>query len=205
MKRAFLIAFCSVVALSACQRSESTSATDTSVTATTETASTMAMDTSATSTPAATSPYDLQFIDSLTKHHQMAIDMARAAEPKFEHQPLKEAAKKMIDDQTKEIAQLRAWRDQWYPGAAPAENMQMPGMAPMQGMDMSHLHSMSGNALDLMFMDMMIPHHEGALAMGQDALAKAEHQELKDLARKMIDMQTKEIGQMREWKTAWTK
>lgn len=203
MKRAFLIAFCSIVALSACQRTETTSATDTSVAAS-ETASTMAMDTSTTATSAATAPYDLQFIDSLTKHHQMAIDMATMGAPKFEHQQLKDAAKKMIADQSKEIEQLRAWRDQWYPGAAPAENMQMPGMSSMN-MDMSHMQSMSGHALDLMFIDMMIPHHEGGLAMGKDALAKAEHPEIKDLAQKMTEMQAKEIDQMRAWKQAWTK
>lgn len=56
--------------------------------------------------------------------------------------------------------QLRQWRDQWYPGAAPAENMQMPGMSSMN-MEMSHMQAMSGHALDMMFIDMMIPHHEG--------------------------------------------
>lgn len=201
MKRAVLIGFFSIVALGACQRTETTIAADTS----TETASTVAMPTSTTSTSTATAPYDLQFIDSLTRHHQMAIEMAKMAEPKFEHQVLRNAATKMIDDQTKEIEQLREWRDQWYPGATPSENMQMPGMAGMSGMDMSHLQSMSGNALDLMFIDMMIPHHEGALAMAQDALAKAEHQELKNLAQKVIDTQKKEIDQLREWKDAWTK
>jgi uncharacterized protein (DUF305 family) len=198
MKRALLIGFCSVVLLSACQRTETTAVTDTSTTLATETPGSPVTETSTTST----AQYDLQFIDSLTRHHQMAIEMAKMGEPKFEHKDLKDAAKKMIADQTKEIQQLRAWRDQWYPGAAPAENMQMPGMSSMN-MDMSHMQSMSGHALDLMFIDMMIPHHEGGLAMGKDALAKAEHQEIKDLAQKMTEMQAKEIDQMRAWKRAW--
>lgn len=200
MKRALLIGFCSVVLLSACQRTESTAVTDTSATLATETSGSMATGTTAT----ATTQYDLQFIDSLTRHHQMAIDMATMAAPKFEHQPLKDAAKTMVDDQTKEIAQLRQWRDQWYPGAAPAENMQLPGMSSMN-MDMSHMQSMSGHALDMMFIDMMIPHHEGGLAMGQDALAKAEHPELRELAQKMVEKQKKEIDQMKQWKKDWTK
>lgn len=203
MKRALLIGFCSIVVLSACQRSESTSATDTSVIAT-ETTGTRASDTANTAASAATAPYDLQFIDSLTKHHQMAVDMAKMGAPKFEHQQLKDAAGEIVDDQTKEIAQLRTWRDQWYPGAASAENMEMPGMS-SANMDMSHMQTMSGSALDLMFIDMMIPHHEGGLAMGRDALAKAEHQELKDLAQKMIEKQTKEIDQLQQWKKAWAK
>lgn len=204
MKRAFLISFCSIVVLNACQRTETTSGTDTSATTATEKAGSVAAETSTVRASPAAAPYDLQFIDSLTKHHQMAIDMANAAAPKFEHQQLRDAAKKMVDDQTKEIAQLRRWRDQWNPGAASAENMQMPGMSSMN-MDMSHMQTMSGNALDLMFIDMMIPHHQGALAMGQDALAKAEHPEVKALAQTMIDMQKKEIDQMQQWKKTWTK
>lgn len=201
MKRLFLTGFCSIVLLSACQRSESTATTETSETIATETSGSIATETSPTQTAA---PYDLQFIDSLTKHHQMAIDMGKMGAPKFEHQALKDAAKKMVDDQTKEIAQLRQWRDQWYAGAPPAENMQLPGMSSMS-MDMNHLQSMSGHALDMMFIDMMIPHHEGGLAMGQDALAKAEHAELKELAQRMIDKQKPEISQMQQWKKAWVK
>lgn len=202
------LAYLSLVLFGACQRSETytTSERDTSATVAANSSTTSAAnETQTTSKGDDAMPYDLQFIDSLTKHHQMAVEMAKAGEKKFEHQPLKAAAKKIIVDQTKEIAQLRQWRDQWYPGAAAAENMQMPGMSKSMNMDMSHMQTMSGNALDLMFIDMMIQHHQGALAMGQDALAKAEHQELKDLAKKIIDAQKKEIDQMEKWKKAWTK
>jgi uncharacterized protein (DUF305 family) len=72
-------------------------------------------------------------------------------------------------------------------------------------MDMSHMQSMTGHALDMMFIDMMIPHHEGGLAMGQDALAKAEHPEIKGLAQKMIEKQKREIEQMQQWKTDWAR
>jgi uncharacterized protein (DUF305 family) len=202
MKSVIAIGFVLIAALTACKRAETTTDTGTVAPAATETTSTTAA--GQTTTAASSAPYDLQFIDSLMRHHQMAIEMAKMAEPKFEHKDLKDAAKKMIADQTEENQQLRAWRDQWYPGAAPAENMQMPGMSSMN-MDMSHMQSMSGHALDMMFIDMMIPHHEGGLAMGKDALAKAEHQEIKDLAQKMTEMQAKEIDQMRAWKQAWAK
>lgn len=176
-------------ALASCQRQETTAET---------TAPPPAADTAAT-----TASYDLQFLDTMSKHHQMAIDMARMGSEKFAHRELKEKAKKIIDDQGKEIDQMKQWREQWYPGAAPAENMQMPGMAASMSMDMSHLQSMTGRQLDMMFIDMMIPHHEGAIVMAQDALQKAEHQEIKELAQKIIDDQRKEIAQLKQWKEAW--
>ncbi len=111
----------------------------------------------------------------------------------------------MTADQKTEMAQLKAWRDQWYPGAANAENMAMPGMSSM-GMDMGHMQMMGpGHDFDLMFIDMMVPHHQGAIEMSRDALAKAERQEIKDFAQKVIDMQTKEIEQMNAWKTEATR
>src|SRR5687768_15347861 len=128
--------------------------------------------------PVGQAPYDLQFLDTMSKHHQGAVDMARMSEAKIQHPELKKLVAKIPADQQKEIEQMKAWRDQWYPAAAPAENMQMPGMS-QSHMDMSHMETMqAGRAYDVMFIDMMIPHHEGAIAMARDALQKAERQEI---------------------------
>jgi uncharacterized protein (DUF305 family) len=56
---------------------------------------------------------------------------------------------------------------------------------------------------DLMFIDMMIVHHEGAVAMARVALERAEYQEVRDLARQIVDSQQAEIDQMRTWREAW--
>ena len=57
-----------------------------------------------------------------------------------------------------------------------------------------------GHDFDAMFIDMMVPHHESAVAMSRDAIVKAEHPEIKALAQRIIDAQTKEIDQMKTWK-----
>jgi len=153
---------------------------------------------------AASAPYDLQFLDTMTGHHQGAIDMARPAEQKAQHAELKTFAAKIVSDQQKEIAQMKAWRSQWYAGKPEAMNMEMPGMMDsMKGMDMKGMNAASGNEFDLMFLDMMTPHHTGAVAMAKEALTRAEHTEIKNLARQIIDAQEKEIAQMNKWKAAW--
>lgn len=153
---------------------------------------------------AASAPYDLQFIDTMTAHHQSAIDMSRPAEGKAQHAELKAFAAKIAADQQKEIAQMKAWRDGWYAGRPEAMNMEMPGMLDsMKGMDMNGLNTASGNEFDLMFLDMMTPHHVGAVAMAKEALTRAEHTEIKTLARQIIAAQEKEIAQMNKWKAAW--
>jgi len=147
---------------------------------------------------AANAPYDLQFLDTMIVHHQGAVEMARLAEGKLRNAELKALAGKIHADQEDEIRQMKVWRELWYPGAHSAENMLMPGMAGSI-MDMSHMKTMrAGAAWDAMFIDMMIPHHQGAVQMGENALAKAERPDLKELAKKIIDAQTREIEQMKK-------
>ena len=150
------------------------------------------------------SPYDLQFIDTMTDHHEGAIAMARVALDRATHPELKEFARQIVDGQSAEVAQMAEWRAKWFANAAKAVNMAMPGMAAsMKGMDNSHLRMLSGTEFDLMFIQMMLPHHEGALAMSRDALERAQHQEIKDLAQRIIDAQRREIEMMKQWQQAW--
>lgn len=58
-------------------------------------------------------------------------------------------------------------------------------------------------AFDLQFIDMMVPHHQGAVAMAQIALRRAQHPRLRQLARSIIAGQNREISQMRSWRKAW--
>jgi uncharacterized protein (DUF305 family) len=68
-------------------------------------------------------------------------------------------------------------------------------------------HGMAGMAMnqefDLLFIDMMIPHHRSAIAMAEVALAWAEHEEIRTLAQDIIAGQSAEIAQMREWRASW--
>jgi uncharacterized protein (DUF305 family) len=50
---------------------------------------------------------------------------------------------------------------------------------------------------------MMVPHHEGAVAMGDIAQARAEHPEIKQMAEAILSTQTQEIDQMRLWRKEW--
>lgn len=152
-----------------------------------------------TTSSAPTAEYDLQFIDTMTKHHQTAVMMSEMAVQKAADAKVKAFARRVVSDQKKDIERLGTWRGQWYPNAADAHNMQLPGALAMN-MDMSHMQTTTGHDFDTMFVDMMIPHHKGALEMSRDALQKAQRQELKDFAQETIDKQEKEIAELEAWK-----
>lgn len=56
---------------------------------------------------------------------------------------------------------------------------------------------------DRHFIVMMIPHHEGAVAMADLALSRAKHPELKKLAAAIKTTQNQEIQQMQTWYKQW--
>jgi len=56
---------------------------------------------------------------------------------------------------------------------------------------------------DRAFIDMMVPHHQGAIAMAKQLLKKGEQPALRKMADDIISAQTDEIAQMRKWRKAW--
>ncbi len=67
----------------------------------------------------------------------------------------------------------------------------------------SALEGKKGDEFDKAFIEHMIPHHQGAVEMAQLALENAEHQELKNLAKAIIEAQNTEINQMHNWFESW--
>ena len=158
---------------------------------------------------AAAAPYDLQFIDTMTSHHDGAIEMSKLALKNSQNEELRKFAQQIIDDQQRENAQMKNWREKWYAGKSPAKNMEMPGMADsmksMMGDGMKKMEAATGKDFDLMFLSMMIEHHKGAVVMAKDAQARAEHAELKTLAAEIIKAQEAEIKKMTDWQAQWSK
>lgn len=57
--------------------------------------------------------------------------------------------------------------------------------------------------IDRHFIEQMIPHHEGAIEMARIALERSKRPEIQSLANGIIEAQTKEIADMRQWYRDW--
>ncbi len=149
-------------------------------------------------------PFDLQFIDQMIIHHQGAIMSAEHMIADSERAELRQLAENIQKSQADQIEQMRTWREQWYPDAGPTFEMDPTRMNEMMSdehmqemMGDEHMREMMGSdATDAMFLRMMIPHHQLAIDMSEQALQRAEHPELKELAQQIIDEQSAEIGLM---------
>jgi uncharacterized protein (DUF305 family) len=136
-------------------------------------------------------PFDLQFIDGMTMHHEGAIMSSKHMISDSKRPELQELAENIGEGQSGQIDQMQEWRDEWYPNAGQTSRMPAGMMNEMMGDGM-----MGGDATDEMFLRMMIPHHQMAVDMSEKALDEAEHPEVENLARKIIDEQKAEIELM---------
>ena len=154
--------------------------------------------------------YDLRFIDAMNPHHKGAVEMATDALQKSKRPEIKRLAQNIIADQNRELKLMLQWRQAWYPNASSkpvAYDAQMGhtmamSKAQMQGMMNGNLGAADAQ-YDLRFINMMIPHHQGAIVMAQDALNKSQRPEIKRLAQNIITSQQREIDQMKQWRTQW--
>lgn len=93
---------------------------------------------------------------------------------------------------------------------APVMTHQMPDgstmsgdmQSAMDGMTMA-LQGKTGDELDKAFIDGMIVHHEGAVAMARTLLAGTRRPELAKLGNDIIAAQTGEIEMMQQWRRDW--
>lgn len=149
-------------------------------------------------------PYDLHFIDMMIMHHQEGIEMAQLAQTKAVKANVKAFATKAAAEQQKDIDELQAHRNHWYAGQPIMDHAMMQNIHPGMKMDMEDtrrkLRAPQGSAFDRLFLDTMIHHHQMAIEMGKEAIAKAEHSELKEFARKAVAKQQAEITEMNKLK-----
>jgi uncharacterized protein (DUF305 family) len=60
-----------------------------------------------------------------------------------------------------------------------------------------------GSEIDELFINMMVPHHQGAVEMANIALERSGRSEIRELANAIISSQEAEITQLKNWKEQW--
>lgn len=77
-----------------------------------------------------------------------------------------------------------------------ADGQRMPGMATDEQLD--QLRRSTGTDAERLFLQLMIPHHQGGVMMAQYAATRAESPDVRRLAQTMVDSQTAEITAMQQ-------
>ncbi len=142
-------------------------------------------------TAGAASTADVEFAQAMIPHHEGAITMAEAALA-VPDSSLHGLAEQVIAAQRPEIAQLEAWLEEWDADAGHGGHTE-PGHGP-EGMPLPD--DATGAAFDAAWLEGMIEHHRGAIAMAQEQLEDGTHPGARAMAEEIIAAQEAEIADM---------
>lgn len=117
------------------------------------------------------------FVAAMIPHHESAVEMAEIARTRGESEYVKDLAADIARTQTDEIQTLREQDAELAQAGVETGDLGMDH--DMMGMDDDPAMLANADPFDSKFIDMMIPHHEGAVAMAKTELAKGGDPELK--------------------------
>lgn len=145
---------------------------------------------------------DIAFAQGMIPHHRQALEMAELAPGRAKSAEVKKLAEAVEKAQDPEIRTLSGWLTAWgedVPAEGTTDHSSTHGAAGMMtAEDMEELRKASGSAFDTAFMEMMIEHHEGAVAMAETERADGSYAPAKKMAGQISSSQTAEIDRMNE-------
>lgn len=141
------------------------------------------------------------FLEGMVPHHQSAIEMANIGKERATLPEIKQLAGKILAAQNGEITSMkldyqRLFKQELKQNEMAGEKLGV-SMADM-GMSMDTAMLKTANPFDQMFIDMMIPHHQGAIRMARAVLKTTKDTEIRTLATNIIAAQTREIALMND-------
>lgn len=140
---------------------------------------------------------DIMFAQMMIPHHQQAVDMSNLALEKSSNGEILALAKQIKDAQAPEIQEMEHWLE--HAGVSGTIDHDMDHgmeMGMLSAEELAALTTAEGTEFDLIFLEGMIAHHEGAIDMAQMILG-SENAEAKALAEAIISSQTEEIELMK--------
>ena len=144
---------------------------------------------------------DVAFVNAMIPHHEQGVDAADLALARAEHRPLERLAQEIIQTQSVELTTLRSVRDVLQEAGVEEGDL---GLSEDE-MGTHHDPTSLRNAkdFDCAFLEMMIPHHEGAIRIARAELKSGIHAELRRMSEDIIDTQGFELRQMRRYQRGW--
>ena len=170
-----------------------------------------------TDTPG-TGSVDAGFARDMSTHHVQAVEMANLAQTRSSDPQVQQLAFDIASTQNNQVGRMRGWLSLWGLGltddggvmswmgsgmhdmsamsAAEQRGVPMPGMA--SEADLTQLRSLSGTPFDVLFLQLMIRHHQGGTDMAEYGAAHAQESAVRNLARSIAETQSAEVTTMEQ-------
>lgn len=156
-------------------------------------------------TPGPTSA-DVGFTRDMSEHHRQAVEMSRLLYDRSDDDVLRTVAYDIMITQQGQIGIMTGYLSTWgHPIADLGPRMEwmgmsvdglMPGMATRE--EMNTLAAADGREAEIIFLQLMIPHHVSGVEMAEAAAEQAQTEIVRNLAHSMADAQQSEIDYMQD-------
>lgn len=164
---------------------------------------------------------DVGFARDMQAHHAQAVQLAVLIRDRSTDEEVRTVALDILLTQQNQIGQMAGWLSTWgLPAASSTAPMawmtddshlhtasaatgsyaDMPGW--VSGTDLARLTAADGAEADRLFLQLMIPHHEGGVEMAQYAVDHARMPQVVALAGGIVTFQEKELTVLQDMLTA---
>lgn len=148
------------------------------------------------------------FSRDMVAHHTQAVQMAVIVRDRSSDPELRQLALDMILTQQAQIGQMQGWLEAWglpLAGSRPpmsdhsGHSAAMPAnMGMASAADVDSLASLPPAEMEVLFLQLMIRHHQGGVEMARAALQRTAQPEVVRLAQSIVESQSSEISLMQE-------
>lgn len=135
--------------------------------------------------------FDLRYINAMIAHHRGAMLLAEQLAKNTTRPELKGLAQNILSDEPKAIAELYAWKKDWY---GDTKNVRDPIVANLGPAD---------DKFDLRFLNAMIAHHESGVIMTRETRQKSSRAEILNNADAVEIFLTKGFQALRGLRSDW--
>jgi uncharacterized protein (DUF305 family) len=149
---------------------------------------------------------DVGFARDMSDHHRQAVEMSKLLYDRTDDELMRSLAFDIMTTQQAQIGMMSGWLDSW--GLTPSSTgpkmawMGMPVTGLMPGMatreQLNELAAAQGVEADVLFLRLMIPHHQSGVEMAAAAAEQAETEAVQRLAQTLAEGQQAEIEYMQQ-------
>lgn len=160
---------------------------------------------------------DIGFSQDMSVHHQQAVEMGNIVRDRSTDPQVRQLGYDISSTQLGQIGRMQGWLTLWdapeqaigelmtwmpedhvhggVPANEPEDAPPMPGMA--NRAEMKKLRSLSGDELEVYFLQLMLRHHQGGAPMAEYTAEHANLPAVRALAQSMVDSQGAEVEMMK--------
>jgi uncharacterized protein (DUF305 family) len=143
---------------------------------------------------------EVTFARDMTAHHAQAVEMALLIRDRSSDPDLRQFAIDIILTQQAQLGQMEGWLNVWgvpLRGAA----AEMGGHGAMMGMatqdEIARLGALPLPEAEVLFLQLMMRHHQGGIYMAEDVLAETQRPEVRRIAEAIVAGQQRELEVLR--------